>query len=394
MTRPKLLVLIIALALLGIVFLYFTSNRHLVSEEAEISLPTETVSAQVTGYVIEVDAQNGQSVAAGDVLVRLDPTDYEVSLRDAKAVLAAMEKGTPQAVAQSLYASRQDQPDPAELEARLADARQQELAARAAVEELSTQAAGATLARRGAEAGNGSNLAGLKDSERIILGQLNQAREKLNTASQFRALAEQDLERQKSILRQIDNQTVINEVLPAQIEAQTARVRQAELNLANTEILAPTDGSVIMRAVEPGQVVSSGQPLMAVVAQAKDNFYVTAIFPAEHDGKAAAELIKPGQYCEISLPEAGDLELTGRVENVELAGVDVYALQKGAAPAKGQAGKVSVRVAAEGYDPQTMPPLQPGMKAVVDIDLGREPETAPAPVPEAPEDPAAPESGS
>lgn len=391
MTRPKLLVLIIALALLAIVFLYFTSSRHLTSEEAEVSLNTETVSAQITGYVIEVNAQNGQAVAAGDVLVRLDPADYEVALRDAKAVLAAMEKGTPQAVAQSLYASRQGQPDPAELEARLADARQQELAARAAVEELSTQAAGATLARRGAEAGNGSNLASLKDSELLILGQLNQAREKLNTASQFRALAEQDLERQKSILRQMDNQTVINEVLPAQIEAQTARVRQAELNLANTEVLSPTDGSVIMRAVEPGQVVSSGQPLMAVIAQARDNFYVTAVFPAEHDGKAVAELIKPGQYCEISLPAIGDLEFTGRVENVELAGADVYALQKGAVPAQGQAGKVSVRVAAQGYDLQTMPPLQPGMKAVVDIDLGREPETAPAPAPEASE---APESGS
>lgn len=387
MTRPKLLVLIIALALLGIVFLYFNSSRHLVSEEAEVSLTTETVSAQITGYVIEVDAQNGQTVAAGDVLVRLDPTDYEVALRDARAVLTAMEKGTPQAVAQSLYASRQGQPDPAELEARLADARQQELAARAAVEELSTQAAGATLARRSAEAGNGSNLAGLKDNELTILGQLNQAREKLNAASQFRALAEQDLERQKSILRQMDNQTVINEVLPAQIEAQTARVRQAELNLANTEILAPTDGSVIMRAVEPGQVVSSGQPLMAVIAQARDNFNVTAIFPAEHDGKAAAELIKPGQYCEISLPEAGDIKFTGRVENVELAGGDLYALQKGQAPAKGQAGKVSVRAAAEGYDPQTMPPLQPGMKAVVDIELGREPETAPVTAPETPEAP-------
>ena len=162
MTRPKLLVLIIALALLGIVFLYFNSSRHLVSEEAEVSLTTETVSAQITGYVIEVDAQNGQTVAAGDVLVRLDPTDYEVALRDARAVLTAMEKGTPQAVAQSLYASRQGQPDPAELEARLADARQQELAARAAVEELSTQAAGATLARRGAEAGHSASLRAAK----------------------------------------------------------------------------------------------------------------------------------------------------------------------------------------------------------------------------------------
>ena len=393
MTRPKLLVLIIALALLGIVFLYFNSNRHLVSEEAEVSLAVETVSAQVTGYVMEVNAQNGQGVAAGDILVRLDPTDYAVALSDAKAVLAAMKQGTPQAVAQSLYASRAGQVDPAELELRLAQARQEELAAKDAVEELSTQAAGATLARRRAEAGNASGLAGLKNSEQTILAQLNAAREKHTTASQFRAQVEQDLEHQKSILRQLDNQAVISEALPAQVDAQAARVRQAELNLANTEILAPADGDVIMRAVEPGQVVSPGQPLMAVVSKAEDQFYVTAVFPAEHDGKAAVELIKPGQYCEISLPEAEGLEFTGRVEHVELSGADLYALSKNNSPATGGPGKISVRVSAHGYNPQTMPPLRPGMKAVVDIDLGRAPEPA-APAPQTPEAPPAPEAGS
>ncbi len=379
MTKSRLLILIIALALLGIAFLYLASGKRLVSENAEVSLAMETVSAQVTGYVTEVNAQNGQGVAAGDVLARLDPTDYGVALSDARAVLDAMKKGMPQAVAQSLYAARAGQPDPAELEERLAVARRDELAVRAQVEDLSTQAAGAALARRREESLGGRNIAALKDQEAIISARLDAARDKLAVASQFRAQVELDLEQQKRILQQLDNQTVISQIMPAQIEAQVARVRQAELNLANTEILAPVDGHVIMRVVEPGQVVSPGQPLLAVVPEVKDHFYVTAAFPAEQDGKPLREIIKQGQYCEISLPDMEGLELAGRVEEVVLPGGAPFALPGEAPAAEAALPQISVRVAAQGYDPQTMPPLQPGMKAVVSIDPERmaEPPAAP-----------------
>ena len=377
MTRSRILILVIALALLGIVVLYFNSNQRLVSENAEVSLPMETVSAQITGYVTEVNAQNSQVVAAGDILVKLDPTDYEVELRDAKAMLAAMENGMPQAVAQSLYAAREGRGDPAELEERLAAARQEELTLRSEVEDLSTQAAGATLARRRGESSGGRNIAELKNREQIISAQLSRTKEKLTVASQFRAQVERDLEQQKSILRQIANQTIISEVLPAQVEAQAARVRQAELNLANTEVLAPVDGRVIMRVVEPGQVVSPGQPLMAVIPEAKDRFYVTAAFAATEGGKNLSEIIKPGQYCEISLPEVDGAEFTGQVEEI-LAGNAPFALQGGSSDADA-APQVFVRVAAENYDPQTMSALQPGMKAEVRIDPERMAAPPPAP---------------
>ena len=369
MTRSRILILVIALALLGLVVLYFNSNQRLVSESAEVSLPMETVSAQVTGYVTEVDAQNGQAVVAGDALVRLDPADYEVALRDAKAVLAAMENGMPQAVAQSLYAAREGQIDPAELEERLAVARQEELAAKEQVEELSTQSAGATLARRREESLGGRGIAELKNREQIISAQLRQAREKLTVASQFRDQVERDLEQQKSILRQIDSQTIISEVLPAQVEAQVARVRQAELNLANTEVLAPVDGRVIMRVVEPGQVVSPGQPLMAVIPEAKDRFYVMAAFSATSGGKNLSEIIRPGQYCEINLPDVEGSEFVGRVEEI-LPGNAPFALQSDASDTDA-ASRIFVRVVAENYNPQTMPALQPGMKAEVRIDPER-----------------------
>ena len=235
---------------------------------------------------------------------------------------------------------------------------------------MSTQSAGATLARRREESLGGRGIAELKNREQIISAQLRQAREKLTVASQFRDQVERDLEQQKSILRQIDSQTIISEVLPAQVEAQVARVRQAELNLANTEVLAPVNGRVIMRVVEPGQVVSPGQPLMAVIPEVKDHFYVTAAFLATQGGKNLSEIIKPGQYCEISLPDAEEAEFTGRVEEI-LSGNTPFALPQGASSDADNAPRIFVRVVAENYNPQTMPALQPGMKAEVSIDPER-----------------------
>ncbi|HIQ01073.1 MAG TPA: biotin/lipoyl-binding protein, partial [Anaerolineales bacterium] len=48
-----------------------------------------TLSAQTGGTVAEVPAEPGDEVAAGDVLIRLDPTDAQLTVRQAEARLAA-----------------------------------------------------------------------------------------------------------------------------------------------------------------------------------------------------------------------------------------------------------------------------------------------------------------
>lgn len=368
MTKPKITLIIIGLALLGIALLYFKSGSRLTSEDAAVTLNTETVSARVTGYVTTVNAENGHRVAAGDILVTLDPTEYQADLSDAKAILEAMQKGTPRGVAQSLHAARAKQSDPAELEQRLALAKNEELTARNEMEYLSTQAAGATLARRREESsGNPRNLNTLKSSEQAVLSRLEQAKDKLNAASQFRAQTERDLEQAKAILSRMDSDTLITDVLPAEIEAQADRVRQAELNLAGTEISAPVDGKIIMTAVTPGEVVSPGQPLMAIIPENRGTFHITAYFPMEVSGKPTSGIIKPGQYCEISLPDLPGIDFTGWVENINASGADLFALQNNAFPGSENSRRIAVRIAAGSYDPQAMPPLRPDMKAVVDI---------------------------
>src|SRR5262249_41760189 len=57
------------------------------TDDAQIDGHVNAVSGRITGTVIEVMAEDNQFVKAGDVLVRLDPQDYEVALNKAQADL-------------------------------------------------------------------------------------------------------------------------------------------------------------------------------------------------------------------------------------------------------------------------------------------------------------------
>src|ERR1700674_5253180 len=61
------------------------------TEEAQIDGHINAVSGRITGNVNEVRAEDEQYVHAGDVLVRLDPRDYEVALEKAQADLGDAE---------------------------------------------------------------------------------------------------------------------------------------------------------------------------------------------------------------------------------------------------------------------------------------------------------------
>ena len=69
-------------------------NTYESTDDAQIDGHINAISARITGNVIEVLAEDEQFVKAGDVLVRIDPRDYEVAvakaeadLRDAEAAL-------------------------------------------------------------------------------------------------------------------------------------------------------------------------------------------------------------------------------------------------------------------------------------------------------------------
>src|SRR5579864_8700913 len=96
--RRNLLILIVLLVVvIGGVFLWRYLSSYESTDDAQADVHLYPVSARISGYVVKVNVGDNQWVQQGDVLVEIDPRDYEVALAQAKANLASAE-----ATAQSL----------------------------------------------------------------------------------------------------------------------------------------------------------------------------------------------------------------------------------------------------------------------------------------------------
>lgn len=185
----------------------------------------------VDGKVAEVLVDEGGAVKAGDVLARLDPENYKYAVAQAEAAMAQAQANADKAIA----GSRVKEIDGAR--ARLSEAR-----ARLANAE-------ALLARRKslAKDDNVSKQA-LDDAQRDV----NVARATVSTRDSELALAVEGL-RSEDV-----------DAARAAAQAAQAMLDQAKYRLAQTEIIAPSDGTILTRIREPGAVVGPNAPVLTL----------------------------------------------------------------------------------------------------------------------------------
>src|ERR1700751_2535499 len=83
-----LMVVLTVLAILGIVG-YFVRNAFLYedTDDAQVDGHVMPLSARISGQISEVDVVEGQLVHANDILVTIDPADYEIAAEQAQANL-------------------------------------------------------------------------------------------------------------------------------------------------------------------------------------------------------------------------------------------------------------------------------------------------------------------
>jgi membrane fusion protein (multidrug efflux system) len=82
-------ILIVAAAL----YVYLTGGRYVSTDDAYVQSARGSVSANVSGQVVEVDVRENQFVHAGDVLFRLDSRPYDVAVEQAQAELVSAQEG-------------------------------------------------------------------------------------------------------------------------------------------------------------------------------------------------------------------------------------------------------------------------------------------------------------
>ncbi|MGK6314704.1 HlyD family secretion protein [Neorhizobium sp. DT-125] len=294
------------------------------------------LSPQLAGYLVEVPVQDYQKVKTGDLIARIDDRIYTQKLEQAKAALATAEA--------SLANSEQSRKS---AEAKIASAK-------AAVEsaEAAFEAARTTYERT--ENLLEKNIASQSEAEKNRAA-YNQAQAAVHQAEAAELVAEQDL-----------NTIVVGRrSLEANVESAKAAVKLAEIDLANTRITAPQDGTLGEVTGRIGQYVSVGTQIGSVVP---DHVWVVANFK-----ETQLADMRPGQEVTFTVDALGHRKFTGRIERFAPATGSEFSVIK-ADNATGNFTKVAqripVRIAIEPQQPLT-DRLVPGMSVVASVDLAQ-----------------------
>jgi HlyD family secretion protein len=246
------------------------------------SIRDSKIGSKLSGRVAEVLVDEGQRVAAGTPLLRLDTGDLAAQEAQAEANVAAARAN----LAKVLAGARREE-------------RQQ------SVNALHSAQASLSLAQA-----NVQRLRSLKDQGAVSQQELDAAETQAQVAQAAYDSARQSWIMMDAGARQEDIQQARAQV--AQAEAGLALI---QVQLRDSTIYAPFAGTITQRHVEPGEVVSSSgsQSSLFVLSQV-DDVYVEFIVPAQH----RAEL-QHGQTAQMAVDGLPGKIFEGRVEEIRPA---------------------------------------------------------------------------
>lgn len=327
--RRALLLLAAVVAVAGIAWLAYhllVGRWHEDTDDAYVQGNVVAITPQAAGTVVSIGADDGMKVVAGQVLVRLDPSDARVAYEQAAANLANAVRQV-----RGLYSA--------------VDAGQADIAART----VAVQKAREDVARR----------AGLVASGAVSAEELAHARDELASAEAALSASRGDLSRNRAL---VDATTLSGQ---PQVAAAAAQLRQAYLNLQRMAIVAPVSGHVARRSVQLGQRVQPGMPLMTIVPL--EQVWVDANFKETQLAK-----MRIGQPVELhSDLYGGDVQFSGRLASLGLGTGSAFSLL----PAQNASGnwikivqRVPVRIE---LDPKQLAehPLRLGLSMSADVTI-------------------------
>jgi len=282
---------------------FFHSLSHEESDNAQIAGDIYPVSPRVPGNVLDVMVDSNQMVKAGDTLLTIDQSDYLVKRDMAEAQLLRARAAVSAAKAEIVAAGANQTKLNADLR-RSRNLQKQDVISRA---ELDAVTAGATA-----------------------------------STAQHSAAGDQ----YKAAL--------------AQEKLAEAELKNAELMLSWTTVTAPADGQVAKKNVQPGQFVSPGQQLIAIVGSSE--LWVVANFK-----ETQLEHMRPGQPVIIKVDAFPGKELKGHIDSISAGTGAQFALLP-PDNASGNFVKVAQRVPVKiVFDEQPELPLAAGMNVIAEV---------------------------
>ncbi len=290
---------------------WWFSRSHVSTDNAQVDGHIVPILPKVGGFVAEVRVDENHSVKAGDTLVVLDDRDLRARLAQTEADLAA------------LLATVSSRTRVGQAEAAVAQAQAQAVKA----------------------------VADLARIEPLAIQNVV-SQQQLDAARAAAAAAEAQLAAAQAMLVGAD----------ARVAAARASRDQAALQLSYTRITAPANGVVSKKAVELGQLVQPGQPLMTVVPL--EDVWVTANLKETETAD-----VTPGDSADITVDAYKGMHVRGHVESLSPATGAKFSLLP-PDNATGNFTKVVQRIPVRIHLDSPMDPvhpLRPGMSVVATI---------------------------
>ena len=321
---------LLPLVLLGGGYYYVTGGQIMSTDDAYVQADRVGISTDVSGIVQDVAVKDNEHVAAGQVLYRLDPRQFQIALDNAKANLSQ--------IALSIDAMKQDY-----------HRMESVVAAQQAQVDLDQK--------------NYERNAMLLKTATVSQAVFDQARYTLDNDKGKLAALQRQVQVQ---LAKLGGDPEIPTTDHPQYRQVKAMVDEAQRQLDHTVIAAPFAGTVTnVPSIAPGKYLSASTTAFFLVDT--DHVWVDAT-PKETE----LTYVRPGQKATISVDTYPDAEWHGVVESVSPAAAQEFSLL----PAQNTSGnwvkvvqRVPMRIRIDTTD-KNLPPLRAGMSVVVDVDTG------------------------
>jgi membrane fusion protein (multidrug efflux system) len=390
---------------------WYASFTRVSTDDAYVEGSMTPVSAKVGGHVVEMLVRDNQLVKKGELLIRVDPRDYQARLELTRAAVAVAQaniraarselplaRDTSRAGVTETRASlealqgivRSAESAAEESRARV-EARRSAVGARRAEVSAAESALRRTslelermrrlmkddyVSRREHDEAQAAfdNATALLEASRRRLSEAEREEQQVQAevASRGHAIevARQKVAEGRGTLSRAESQLHQVPVKEAEITRAEASLKQAqadvalaELQLAYTEVKAPTDGVVSKRSVELGQVVQIGQPLLALVPL--HEVWVLANFK-----ETQLSRVKPGMKVDVEIDGYPGKIFSGVVESISAGTGSRFSLL----PPENATGnwvkvvqRVPVKIVLDSREVGNPQPLRAGMSAVVTI---------------------------
>jgi membrane fusion protein (multidrug efflux system) len=331
-SRIILLSIVVVIALVAIYpayryYQYFES--HVSTDDAYVDGSVSLVSSRVPGTVARLFVMENWGVKAGDLLLTLDPRDYQVRVAQAEAQLARARQSVDE-----LYAQLQ--------------------AAEAGVSLAGSQLREAQLDFNRAKA--------LREQNVVSTQFFDQATTALRVSVADQALAEHQLQQARAALGGdiVDHARYDRPI----VQQAQAMVEAAKLDLSYTEVRSPITGIITRKSVHVGNRIQPGEPLMAIVPV--DRLYITANFK-----ETQLTDVRVGQPAEIRADIYPGFAYHGHVDSISVGTGAAFALLP-PENATGNWVKVVQRVPVKVVLNENPPPdklLRMGLSVEVTVDI-------------------------